>query len=135
MKYLLIITTFLLFISCINQYKGNQLSTVTVNSKRANHLIVDRFPDYGDGHKDGCIVMDQMRLNLRFNKLGVITGQVSDVSTKEPLQNALVILNDNLGLTDKLVTDSLGQFSTSTQGKIIGLQIDYIGYRRLVVKF
>lgn len=135
MNYLLIITTFLLLTSCINQYKGIQLSTVTVNSKRANHLIVDRFPDYGDGHKDGCIIMSQMRLHLSFNKPGVITGQVSDVSSKEPLQNALVILNDNLGLTDKVVTDSLGQFSTSTQGKIIGLQIDYIGYRRLVVKF
>lgn len=135
MKYLIYITTLLLFTSCINQYKGIQLSSVTVDSKRANHLIVDRFPDYGDGHKDGCIIRSEMRLNLSFNKLGVTTGQVSDVSSKEPLQNALVILNDNLGQTDKVVTDSLGQFSTKTQGKIIGLQIDYIGYRRLVVKF
>lgn len=134
-KYVYFIVTLLLLASCINQYKGIQLSTVTVNGRKSNHLIVGRFPDYGDGHKDGCIIRSEMRLELDYNKIGLINGRLSDVSSKEPLKYALVIVNDRLGVTSKIATDSLGHFSAKLEGKISAIQIDYIGYRKLIVKF
>ena len=134
-KYFFFIFTLFLLASCINQYKGIRLSTVTVNGRKANHLIVDRFPDYGDGQKDGCVIRSEMRLELNYDKLDLISGRLSDVSTREPLRNALVIINDRLGSISRTATDSLGLFSTKIEGKISGMQIDYIGYRRLIVQF
>ena len=56
MKLLILILISIVFSGCVS-YKGIKLSAFTFNSKKANSKIANRFPDYGDGHKDGCLVM------------------------------------------------------------------------------
>lgn len=59
-------------------------------------MILDRYPDYGDGHKGGCLIMQEMRLDLKTDKKGQVDGIISDVVTGEPLQNASVLLKNDL---------------------------------------
>ena len=95
MKYLLTILLLPLISGCVN-YKGNKLSAFTLNSKKANSKIVDRFPDYGDGHKDGCIIMAEMHLELRTDKAGQIDGKITDVHNGTPLNNVSLLLKTDL---------------------------------------
>mgnify|MGYP000902504316 CR=1 FL=1 len=134
MRYTLLILLLGLIISCTSRYKGMQLSSVTINDKKANKLIIDRFPDYGDGHKDGCVVMAEMRLNLTVNKNGHTSGQVTDVSSGEPLHKARIELKNKLKQTYIVNTDSVGQFATNLSAKLTDLQVNYIGYRPLTIK-
>ena len=133
MKPLLAILIFTLFSGCVS-YKGNKLSTFTLNSKKANSKIVDRFPDYGDGHKDGCLVMAEMHLALMTDKTGQIEGRVSDVSTGMPLNNASVLVKTDLQQDIRLATDSLGSFQTQIRGRLNVVRLDYVGYRRMIIR-
>ncbi len=107
---------------------------MTINSKKANSKIDDRFPDYGDGHKDGCLVMAEMHLDLKTDKMRQIEGKISDVSTGTPLQNASVLLKTDLQQDIQLTTDSLGLFQTKIHGRLIEARLDYIGYRRMIIR-
>jgi hypothetical protein len=133
MKHLLIILVFSSFLGCVS-YKGIQLSAFTYNSKKANSRIIGRFPDYGDGHKDGCMIMREMHLNLIADKMGRIEGKVSDVSTMKPINYALVLLKTDLQQNIRLTTDSLGLFHTKIHGKLIEARLDYAGYRGMTVR-
>ena len=133
MKPLLVILIFSVFPGCVS-YKGIKLPAFTYNSKKANSKIVDRFPDYGDGHKDGCLIMAEMHLDLKTNKTGQIEGKISDVSTGIPLNNALVVLETDLQQDIQLTTDSLGLFHAKIPGRLIKVRLDLIGYRRMVIK-
>ena len=133
MKPLLLILVFTIFSGCVS-YKSIDLSTFTFNSKKANRKIVDRFPDYGDGHKDGCVVMAEMHLDLKTEKIGQIKGRVSDVSTGMPLNNALVLLKTDLQQDIRLTTDSLGSFQTQIPGKLNEVRLEYLGYRRMIIR-
>ncbi len=69
MKYSIIVLFLFLISSCAITNYGGKLSAFTFNGKNRNSYIVDRFPDYGDGHKDGCIVESEIRLEInRTNK-------------------------------------------------------------------
>jgi hypothetical protein len=132
MKPLLVILLFTVLSGCVS-YKGLKLSSFTLNSKNANSKIVDRFPDYGDGHKDGCLVMAEMHLDLKTNKTGRIEGKVSDVSSGIALHNASVFLKTDLQQDILLATDSLGLFQTKIPGRLIQARVEYIGYRRMII--
>ena len=133
MKLLFTILLITLFYGCVS-YKGNKLSVFTLNSKTANSKIVDRFPDYGDGHKDGCVVMAEMHLALKTDKTGYIEGKISDVHDGRPLSNVLVMLKNNLKNGMQLTTDSLGLFRTKIPGRLKEAQLNYIGYRRMIIR-
>ena len=133
MKILFTILMFVLFSGCLS-YKGNTLSAFTLNSKKANSKIVDRFPDYGDGHKDGCVVMAEMHLVLTTDKAGLVEGEISDVDSGAPLSNAPVILQTDLQQGIHLTTDSLGLFRIKIQGSLKEARVDYIGYRRMIIR-
>lgn len=133
MKILFTILTFVLLSGCVS-YQGNTLSAFTLNSKKANSKIVDRFPDYGDGHKDGCLVMAEMHLVLTIDKAGLVKGEISDVDSGTPLSNASVILQTDSHQNIRLTTDSLGLFQTKINGSLKAARIDYIGYRRMIIR-
>jgi hypothetical protein len=99
----------IIFSGCVS-YKGIKLSALTINSKKANNKILDRYPDYGDGHKDGCLVMAEMQLDLKIDKPGQIQGKVSDVQTGKPLKSTSILLKTCMQQDISLTTDSLGSF-------------------------
>lgn len=133
MKLLLTILLFALMSGCVS-YKGNKLSAFTLNSKKANSKIINRFPDYGDGHKDGCIVMAVMHLELKTDEAGQIEGKITDVHNGTPLKNASILLKTDLQQGIQLTTDSLGLFRTAALGRLKEAQFDYIGYRRMIIR-
>lgn len=133
MKILFTILLVALFNGCVS-YKGKKLSAFTLNSKKANSKIVDRFPDYGDGRKDGCVVMAEMHLALKTDKAGHMEGKISDVHDGRPLSNVLVIIKTDLQQDIQLTTDSLGLFRYKVLGKLKEAQLIYPGYRRMIIR-
>lgn len=120
--------------SC-STYKGVTLSTFHYNNKLANSKIVDRYPEYGDGKRDGCVVLDEISLEVKIDKIGDIKGKVSDADSKKPLNNALVLIKTLENSRIEAITDSMGVFNSSISGQLTGLQIEHIGYRGLIIKF
>lgn len=124
---------FALFSGCVS-YKDHRLSSFTLNSKKANSRIVDRYPDYGDGHKDGCLVMEEMHSELKTDKAGQVEGKISDVHDGRPLSDVLVIVKTDLQQDIQLTTDSLGLFRSKILGKLKEAQLVYPGYRRMIIR-
>lgn len=91
--------------SCVNKYQGQKLPAFTINSNNKNGKIVNRLPDYGDGHKDGCIIMSEMKVDLNISQQGTVSGLVSDVNTKVPLNAASVKLLSKSGKEITLLSD------------------------------
>lgn len=63
MKYFLSIIMVFTLYACAT-YKGITLSAVTINGKKSNHRIVNRYQDYGDGHADSCLILAEMKAVL-----------------------------------------------------------------------
>ena len=116
------------FLACVNRYQGQSLSELTINDKKQNKKIVNRYPDYGDGHRDGCIVMSEMRLKL-LNKNGKISGNVTDVATGLRMSNVTISLRTTDNTTISAFTDSLGTFEVKLNGKASKIQLESVGYR------
>jgi hypothetical protein len=135
MRILFLLLVFLIFMtSCVTKYQGRKLSVFTVNSKTKNNKIINRFPDYGDGHKDGCIIMFEMKVDLNLRKEGVISGLVSDVYTKVPLTSASVKLLSKSGKEIALLTDKDGKFVAPLGASLSRLQVSCLSYRGFVVE-
>ena len=52
--------------SCSTLPKGYKLSKFSVNEKNYNKYILNRTPDYGDAHLDGCIIMKEISLQVTY---------------------------------------------------------------------
>lgn len=81
------------------------------NGKNKNHWIVNRIPDYGDGHRDGCIVMGELKVSLKETSKGVYEGEVRDREDDELFTYATLIINDGTKEKRELHTDQYGKFS------------------------
>lgn len=115
--------------SCVTKYKGQYLSVFTVNSKAKNSKILNRFPDYGDGHRDGCIVLPEMRVDLQIKKPGIVSGFVSDVVTKAPLSAASFTVLTKSGKVLILSSDTEGKFTLNIDERVSRLEVRQLGYR------
>jgi hypothetical protein len=119
MRILCAYSLFLIFLySCVNKYQGQNLSVLTINSKMKNSKIVDRYPDYGDGHKDGCIVMSEMQVDLNLREKGIVSGLVSDVTSKQPLPAASIRILTDTGRVLTLATGPEGKFLLNVNERI-----------------
>jgi hypothetical protein len=131
----LVIAAFTVTLLSCASYRGVTLSTLTINSKARNNLIIDRYPEYGDGNPDGCIIMAEMKVQLNITDKGkTINGSVRDVNTGDTLRNVNVLLINTTGLESKLNTDSNGRFSFHSEFKVDTIKIEAIAYRRFLAK-
>ncbi|MEO6637724.1 MAG: TonB-dependent receptor [Ginsengibacter sp.] len=62
----------------------------------------------------------------------IIKGKVVDAVSRQPLENASVVNEDNIAL--KTTTDRNGNFSMNTTGSSTTLSVTYIGYRNLIAQ-
>jgi hypothetical protein len=121
--------------SC-SSYKGIKLSVLTVDGRNRNGRIVNRYPDYGDGHLDGCIVMPEMRVDLYQNqKFKSITGKISNVESGESLASANVTLFTTDSNLVQISTNSKGEFEIVSDRIFVSIRVDYLAYRRFYAVF
>ena len=124
-----LILALLIIMGCKTSEPDITYSNLIIEGKNYNKLIKDRIPDYGNGHKDGCIIERQISLTFPIMKRDSITGLVTDSKSHAilPFANIEMTYTD---YTIKLHTDSLGQFHSST-GIPFMIQVNSIGYRSL----
>jgi hypothetical protein len=127
---LVFISIFAVSCSSIREYK---LSKFDFNNKSHNSLILNRLPDYGDGHLDGCIVMSEMHLSLKREVKDSIVGVVKDTKTNEPVIAEIKIYFKDLEQPITLTNKGSGTFSFTKIKEIDMVSISSIGYRRLVI--
>lgn len=129
----IILALVLILSGCSTSRHHFALSNLKIEGKAKNSLIENRKPDYGDGHRDGCVVMGQISMDIDTLNDIIVIGKVTDSKTNEPLLFASILLvfcdTDNL----KSKTDSIGQFSIDYSFKLCKIQTEYVGYRTLYV--
>lgn len=124
--------SFLFLLSCQHRHQVNSLPVLTVNDRPRNAKIVGRIPDYGDGHADGCIVMNEMRVGLKIGNKEKLTGKVSDVVSCMPLPCATIVLTTT-NTAIQCSTDEKGEFVVDVTG-LSSIKVTYIGYRQFTAK-
>ena len=99
-----------------------------------NECIKNRTPDYGIDNKDGCIILGEISLSLLFISTDSITGVVVDSKTAEPIPFAKVQFIQKTPEGAQVVnSDSLGEFQTRLTNGLEKIQVEYIGYRTLLI--
>lgn len=115
--------------SCISQH-NYPYSQLRYNGKRYNSLIVNRIPDYGDGHRDGCVIWPEMKLELRDLDQQTVGGLITDVEDKRPVLAQIRIVRKN-GVSEILSTDSLGKFIFIKSSPVTKLYVTSRNYREM----
>lgn len=134
MKSITFLGLSMLFWGCSTIPRGYKLSKFSYNGKIHNDIIVNRIPDYGDGHLDGCVIMSEMSLSLKSLENGKISGELKDVKSLESLSNGqLKIFFKNIGSPLILASDSSGKFQFDRKAKVEKISVFYVGYRGLTV--
>lgn len=134
MSYPTYLLLLVLLVGCAT-YSDRELPTFTWNSVRSNSLIVDRYPEYGITERDGCVVQPEIHLDLRTSENGEIEGTVIEVSSREAVRRAVVVVLTEKGKDLRMVTDRTGKFQGTTSGAFIELTVQSIGYRTLTIRF
>jgi hypothetical protein len=129
-----LLALFFVLTSCVSSYK-TELARLTVDSKPLNRKIIDRYPDYGDGRKDGCIILSEMHLYLNTKTKGKLLGRVTNVSDNMGLVNASLTITDKLGKNYMLVSDSKGNFEIGFEEQLASVKAQYVGFRTLLANF
>lgn len=115
-------------------YKGVTLSAVSINGKNSNHKIVNRYPDYGDGHADGCIVLAEMKAVLHLDQhKSNISGKLTDVVNAEIMRNANITITMTDSTEAKIKTDENGEFAFRANTRIQKIAFWSIAYRTLII--
>jgi hypothetical protein len=133
MKYTLAVIYIFTMHACTSN-KGITLSTCTINCKKANHKIINRYPDYGDGHADGCLVLAEMKADLHVDKHKTnVSGQITDVVNGQQMQivDVTVIMTDSTEV--KLRTDQNGKFVYAAKTPVQKLAFWSVAYRNLTI--
>ena len=135
---IILILTFLIS-SCSGTKNLTELSELTVENKNLNKLIVDRKPDYGISGRDGCVVMEEISMNITEFKNGKsVRGKIFDSKTKTPLINAklkLTIDQNGSEKTKEIYSDEDGIYQSELIGELKKMEVEYIAYRTLKIDF
>ena len=135
---IILILTFLIS-SCSGTKNLTELSELTVENRSSNKLIVDRKPDYGISGRDGCVVMEEISMNITELKNGKkVSGKIFDSKTKEPLINArlkLTIDQNGSKKTTEIYSDKNGFYNYELVGELKKMEVEYIAYRTLKIDF
>ena len=103
------------------------------NGNTRNSWIVDRKPQYGDGERDGCIVMSEMKVQLRQDAPGHYSGLIRDVEEIETLMFVTMIVNPGTSSAQEFTSDQGGRFSFQFSEKIRQIAFDGIVFRKILV--
>jgi len=103
------------------------------NGITRNHWIIDRKPQYGDGNRDGCIVMSEMKVRLSQITPGNYNGLISDVEEVDSLFSVTLIVNPGTTLEQEFKSDLRGRFSFQYPQKINQIAFDGFGFRKMLV--
>ena len=123
-----------LLFGCRSVKQSAPQSKFSINGKECNKCIKNRTPDYGIDNRDGCIVLGEISLSLVFMSIDSIAGVVVDSKTAEPIPFARVQLFQKTPEGAKVFnSDSLGEFQTRLTNRLEKIQIEYIGYRTLLI--
>ena len=124
----------MLFWGCTTVAPRYKLSKFSYNGRTHNDFIVNRIPDYGDGHLDGCLVMAEMYLSLRSLENGIVSGELKDAKSLESLQKGQVkIFFKDIESPIIITSDSSGKFQFDRIAKVEKISVYYVGYRGLTV--
>ncbi|WP_348800190.1 hypothetical protein [Flavobacterium adhaerens] len=123
---------FLILFGCRTKYHY-PLSQFKLNGKIKNNYIQERKPEYGDGNRDGCIILSEISLNLNISNDSII-GKVLDTKSGEGLISASVYLQFENNEETSIITNQNGDFSAKTSKKLLSIKIQYLGFRQIYVK-
>ena len=138
MKKILFLIFITVFSNSVVSQNSTEMPELRIENKTANKLIVDRKPDYGFVGRDGCVVMDEISMDINELNQKLIRGKIFNSKTKEPLIGAQIYLfitqSDSI---QKLVikTDSNGLYKSQLNGKLNKINVEYIGHRNLKIDF
>ncbi|WP_439185854.1 hypothetical protein [Carboxylicivirga taeanensis] len=134
----IIFALILILLGCKSANTLTALSELTVENHNRNELIVNRKPDYGYGHRDGSVILQEISMDIHKLNESCVIGKVFDSKSEEPLHNALIsIVTIQSGLTSiqKYKTDSEGTFKAELKGTIEKIQVEFIAFRTLKIDF
>src|SRR5690554_3931678 len=104
MKRILILMFLTVFCNSVFSQSSTEMPELRIENKTANNLIVDRKPDYGFVGRDGCVVMDEISMDINELNQKLIRGKIFNSKTKEPLIGAqiylFIIQNDSIQQID-----------------------------------
>jgi hypothetical protein len=113
-----------------------KLPKFSYNNKFHNSLILNRVAEYGDGERDGCIIMPEMYLSLKSVDRKKFEGEIKDAKCLEAISYASIqIFVDHTESSIQLQSDVNGRFSFIRQPNISKLKVSTVGYRTLVLDF
>ena len=92
MKRILILMFFTFYCNCVVSQNLTEIPELRIENKIANKFIVDRQPDYGFVGRDGCVVMDEISMDIYELNQILIRGKIFNSKTKEPLIGAQIYL-------------------------------------------
>ena len=125
-------------ISCGGNQKVADLSELTVGNQDFNDLIVNRVPDYGIDGGDGCVVMEEISMNITELDDHQIKGFIFNSKSKQPLVNAelnLFVFKNGLMDTTNIRSDENGIYESELNGRLKKIEVQYIAHRNLLVIF
>ena len=138
MKRILILMFLTVFCNSVFSQSSTEMPELRIEDKTANNLIVDRKPDYGFVGRDGCVVMDEISMDINELNQKLIRGKIFNSKTKEPLIGAqiylFIIQNDSIQQID-IKADSDRLYKSELKGKLNKMNVEYIGYRNLKIDF
>ncbi|MDO7852344.1 hypothetical protein [Hymenobacter convexus] len=112
---------------------NHQLPEFAYNGKAHNSRIITRRPDYGDGHPDGCIVMDEMQLRMNVISPDSVSFEVKDVGTQQPVMATIMLVYQTPAKIDTLLTNIAGGVSAKRSADLKRVEAASLGYRQLTV--
>ena len=127
-----------ILISCGGNQKVADLSELIVENQNSNNLIVNRVPDYGIDGGDGCVVMEEISMNIRELSDHQIKGFIYNSKSKQPLVNAeinLLLFKNGLLDTTNIRSDENGIYESKLSGQLRKIEVQYIAHRNLIVDF
>ncbi|MCO4807630.1 MAG: hypothetical protein KC456_13685 [Flavobacteriales bacterium] len=128
-----VVSIFIAFLFFTYLFGQVQPSELKINGVDANHLVVDRIPDYGNGHKDGCIVMGQISMEIDSLEIGSVSGRVYDSESLDFVPYATIKLYNNDKKRATTSSNEQGYFHSEESSGLIKIEVEYLGYRNLVI--
>ena len=138
MKKILTLIFISVFCNCVVSQNLTEIPELRIENKTSNKFIVDRKPDYGFVGRDGCVVLDEISMDIYELNEKLIRGKIFNSKTKEPLAGALInLLITQNGSIQKIVikSDANGSYKSDLNGKLNKMNVEYIAHRNLKIDF
>ncbi|MCX2681380.1 hypothetical protein OOZ15_15610 [Galbibacter sp. EGI 63066] len=137
-KNIIPILILVILANCTGTKSVTELSNLIIENKSANKLIENRIPDYGLTGRDGCVIMDEISMDIIELRNNYVRGKVFNSKSNDPLFDArlnLYLNTDKQTDTIKFNANSNGYFEKEFKGSLEKIKVEYIAYRNLIIDF